>query len=51
MKTNDQIILILMVLIVIAIVGLVVGLITYSINTLGLEEFIVRLKRLEKWMW
>ncbi len=51
MKTNDKIILVLMSLIMVSIVVIVVGIIAYSINTLGLEEYIERLKRLEKWMW
>ncbi len=50
-KTNDGIGLVLMSLIMVFIVAMVVGIIAYSINTLGLEEYLERLKRLEKWMW
>ncbi len=32
-------------------ISMVVGLIMLSVKTLGFEEFIERLKRLEKWMW
>lgn len=32
-------------------ISMVVGLIMWSINTLGFGEFLARLKRLERWMW
>lgn len=32
-------------------ISMVVGLIMWSVKTLGTEEFIARLKRLEPWMW
>lgn len=47
----DKVEVLIIILTILIAIAIVVGLYTYSINTFGFEEFIERLKRLEKWMW